>query len=599
REEKVSTRESMKACCSYHWRGKLTIIIPLITLPILIYGLVKKEPAYKCMYLVLNMAIFWITECIPLYITSLFPVVFLPLFGILNSDAVCRLFLTDTLIMFLGGLVVALAVEYSNLNTRIALGTILLVGCSIRRLHFGIIMVTVLISMWLSNSATTAMMCPIVKAVLNEMNSQSVFEVYMSQEEEPVEEGDSPHPSKISMAFYFGIAYSSTIGGCGTLIGTGTNLTFKGLYETRFPHSKEKVDFPIFMAYAMPLVTMANAILVFITLQITHMGLLRPKSKVGQEIARGSVKKDVVKRVVSERYDELGPWTCHEIQVLIVFLVMIALLLTHKPGFMKGWADIINAKNIGSSTPVMLSVFILFALPTQYTFFKYCCGSAPFTGRTMDACLSWVYVHRQMPWGLCFLLGMFRLAFNVCMYGILQNGVFIRVGGGFSLAEGSRASGMAKLLGDSMSFVSGLHEYLVVAIALAFSFFCTTFASNVAICNILIPVYCELVSYIYISIYMNITIIYYELSVFQALAIKMHPLLLTLPSMLAISMSYFLPVSTPPNAIVCAYANIKTKYLALAGIMPTVWGFLMLWVNALTWGMVVFPATREFPDWAK
>ncbi|TDG46950.1 hypothetical protein AWZ03_006654 [Drosophila navojoa] len=75
--------------------------------------------------------------------------------------------------MFLGGLFVALAVEYSNLHQRIALGTILVVGCSPRRLHFGLSMVTCFISFWISNSAATAMMCPIVKAILMEMDAVS------------------------------------------------------------------------------------------------------------------------------------------------------------------------------------------------------------------------------------------------------------------------------------------------------------------------------------------------------------------------------------------------------------------------------------------
>ncbi|XP_034487736.1 protein I'm not dead yet 2-like [Drosophila innubila] len=551
--EKVSTGQSLKKCCAFHWRGKASILIPLLTLPILIYGFSKNSSEFKCMYLVINMALFWITECIPLYLTSVFPVIFLPLFGILSSEVVCSFYFTDTLVMFLGGLIIALAIEYSNLHQRIALGTILLVGCSPRRLHFGLVMVTCFISLWISNSAATAMMCPIVKAVLNEMEGQNIFAVYMTQEEEPVEEGEKPHPSMISLAFYFGISYASTIGGCGTLIGTGTNLTFKGLYETRFPNSKEKVDFPIFMAYSIPIVVIVNVILLFLSLQMTHMGLFRKNSKIGQEVKKGTENQGVVKTVVTQRYKELGPWTCHEIQVAIMFTLMVVLLFTRKPGFMTGWGDFLNAKAIGSSAPVFLPLAILFALPTQYTFWKYCCGSAPFTGRTMDACISWVYIHKHTPWGLCFLLG-----------------------GGFAIAEGSKASGMAKMLGDSLSFVSSLPTFLVVGLTLIVSLFCTAFASNVAICNILIPIFCEM-----------------------ALAIKVHPLLLTLPSMLAISMAYHLPVSTPPNAIVCGYASIKTKYLAVAGILPTIWALVCLWLNAMTWGLLIYPGCKEFPSWAK
>ncbi|XP_034487735.1 protein I'm not dead yet 2-like isoform X2 [Drosophila innubila] len=420
-------------------------------------------------------------------------------------------------------------------------------------LHFGLVVVTAFLSMWMSNSATTAMMCPIVKAILNELDNQKVFTVYKTQEEEPVEEGEKPHPSTISMAFYFGVAYAASIGGCGTLIGTGTNLTFKGLYETRFPDSKEEVDFPIFMAYSIPLPVIVNTLLLYLSLQITHMGLFRGNSKIGQEVKKAAENKDVLRKIVKDRYKELGKWKCHEIQVAVTFTVMVLILVFAKPGFMTGWEEALKMKAVSSSAIVFLAIGILFALPTQYTFLKYCCGSAPFTGRSMDACISWTFIHNNMPWGLCFLIG-----------------------GGFALAEGSIKSGLAKMLGDSMSFLSSFPSGLVVGMAITMGVMCTAFSSNVAVCNILIPVFCEM-----------------------ALAIKVHPLLLTLPPTLAMSFAFHLPVSTPPNAIACSYAGIKTKYLALAGILPTIWGIILLWVNALTWGLVVFPGTKEFPEWAK
>ncbi|EDW38303.1 GL12087 [Drosophila persimilis] len=550
--EKIPAKRSLGKCCALHWRGKATVLMPLLTLPLLIHGILDDEPAFRCMYLVSNMALFWITEAIPLYLTSLFPVVFLPLFDILGSDQVCKLYFSDTVVMFIGGLIIALAIEYSNLHQRIAMKTILLVGCSPRRLHFGLVMVTCFISLWISNSAATAMMCPIVKAVLSELDSQNIFTVYKSQEEEPMEEGDPPHPSTISMAFYFGVAYASTIGGCGTLIGTGTNLTFKGLYDTRFPKSKTQIDFPIFMAYAIPIVVIVNVLLLYFSLQVTHMGLFRGKSQTGLEVKRGTEGQAVVKTVIKARHQELGPMTCHEIQVTVLFILMVFLLFTRKPGFVTGWGDFLNAQKIGSGPPVWLPVMLLFALPTQYTFFKYCCGKPPFTGQSMDALLSWIYIHRNTPWGLCFLLG-----------------------GGFALAEGSKVSGMAKMLGDSLKFASKMPPIVVEGMCILIGLFCTAFSSNVAICNILIPIFSEM-----------------------ALAIKMHPLKLTLPPSLAISMAYHLPVSTPPNAIISGYAGIKTKYLALAGILPTIWAFIVLMLNS-QYGNIIFPESTKFPDWAK
>jgi len=98
------------------------------------------------------------------------------------------------------------------------------------------------------------------------------------------------------------------------------------------------------MAYSIPIVVIVNVLLLYLSLQITHMGLFRKNSKIGQEVKKGTENQNVVKTVVVQRYKELGPWTCHEIQVAIMFTLMVVLLFTRKPGFMTGWGDFLNAK---------------------------------------------------------------------------------------------------------------------------------------------------------------------------------------------------------------------------------------------------------------
>lgn len=104
------------------------------------------------------------------------------------------------------------------------------------------------------------------------------------------------------------------------------------------------MEFVNFMVYAMPLIVIVNTFLVYFTLQITHMGLCQPNSYIGRQIAEGDSQKGVVKKRMKEAYKELGPITCHEIQVILAFVLMITLLITRNPGFFPGWATFLNAK---------------------------------------------------------------------------------------------------------------------------------------------------------------------------------------------------------------------------------------------------------------
>eukprot|EP00099_Drosophila_melanogaster_P000504 NP_001027201.1 I'm not dead yet 2, isoform B [Drosophila melanogaster] len=540
-------------CCIFHWRGKASIIIPLITLPILIYGFQTDMAEFKCLWLIVTMALLWITETLPIYVTALFPLVFCPLLGLVNASIVCKQYFTDTIVVFLGGLIVALGIEYSNLHTRIALRVIRIVGGSPRRLFVGLMSVSTFMGLWISNSAGTAMMCPIVKALVNELDTNKIFPVYMTQEEEPVEEGEPPHPSKITVAFYAGIAYASSIGGLGTLIGTGTNLVFRGIYTERFPTSTVEITFANFMFYSIPLMVIVNVTLVIIAFLITHMGLFRPNSKTGKIIAEANTNRKLMEDVLRQRHIDLGPMSCHEIQMAIAFAFMIVLLITRKPGFVPGWSDLINRKVVGSASGLSFIVLLIFALPTQYTFFKYCCGKGPFTAQAIDAILSWEYVLRNIPWGLLFLLG-----------------------GGFALAVASRETGLNIMISKAMQVLIGLPNIVVQSITFVLANFFSAFNANVVVANIVLPILCEM-----------------------SLALELHPLILTLPACLGISMVYFLPVSTPPNAIVTQYAHIKTKYFACCGIVPTIIGISVALVNTNTWGLIIFPESKSFPDWAK
>ncbi|XP_062550594.1 protein I'm not dead yet-like [Armigeres subalbatus] len=534
-----------------YWRVLVLIATP--SLAALVF-LVDTSPAYRCMFVVLMMAIFWITEALPLPITSLIPVVLFPLLGILDTDRTCMMYMRETLLMFMGGIFLALAIEHCNLHKRIALKVICSIGCSQRKLNFGLLSVTMFVSMWISNTATVAMMCPIMKAVLEELESQGLCQMYIKGKPDDAEKhsNEIPVPSRITICYYTGAAYAASIGGCGTLLGTGTNLTYKGIYENRFPEGNT-IDFFRFTIFNTPGMLLGT-FLVWIYLQVVYMGMFRPKSKAAQESNISKEGEVIAHGVIMNRYGELGPITSHEISVAILFLTSIALFFTRKPGFTTGWADLLPEKKIQDATPAIFTLIALFIFPANWQWLNFLKINPTYlpTQRT-PSLITWKYINDKTPWSLIFLLG-----------------------GGFALAEGGKASGMSEMIGQWLSVLKHLPLLLLLFIVCFVVQILTEFASNVAICNIVLPVMAEM-----------------------SLAIELHPLYLMLPVAISCSYAFMMPVGTPPLALVAGLGHIQTKDLMKAGVGVKVIMLLIIWGIFPIYGPLVYPEINEFPQWAR
>lgn len=285
------------------------------------------------------MIVFWVLEILPVQITSLFPLIFFPIFNIVTVDRICSVYMNSANLVFFGGLCLAIAIEHSKIHQRIALVAIDKIGCSLLRLNFILMLITMFISMWIVNTAACAMMCPICRAIIDELQSEGLIKIF--HDKEPNDE-EPPKPTDITISMYLGLAYGATIGGVGTLIGTGTNLVYKGIFEGRFPDAPQ-VDFLKWMLFSVPLMLLMNY-LTYLSLQVLYLGYLRPKSEASKKYTLPKESQQIVQRVVGQKLKELGPLTSHEISIFVFFIAAIALFCTRSPGIFVGWADLMPEK---------------------------------------------------------------------------------------------------------------------------------------------------------------------------------------------------------------------------------------------------------------
>ncbi|XP_014218929.1 protein I'm not dead yet-like [Copidosoma floridanum] len=521
-----------------YWKTLVVVIWPLILMPLVI---LNNEQKYRCLFVVALMSVYWVTEVIPLPITGLLPIVLYPLLGVMDTEDTCKCYMNDTTMMFVGSLVIALAIEHSGLHMRVAFVIIKFIGCGHRKLSLGLFLVTMFISMWISNTAATAMMLPIVETVLMELEAQGLGKMFVQDEDED-EDSESPkRPTKLTMGYYLAIAYASSIGGIGTLVGTGTNLTLKGIYESTFPKSPG-INFAAWMVYAVP-VMIIMGLLTWLWLQVMYMGLFRPSSREAKAIDIGDEGEKIAASVIEAKHKELGPVTWHESCIGILFVTILMLWFFRKPDFINGWPKFITTKDVKDSTAAVGLIILMFVLPSRLDFLSaFSSDPNKRPKKRSPGLMCWKLIMKKMHWGLIFVLG-----------------------GGFAIATGSRLSQLSDTLGHALVFLQKMNFLAILAVVCLFAETVTELTSNVAVANIILPVLADM-----------------------AKAIKIHPLYLMVPAALGCSFSFHLPVGTPPNAIVSAAAKIKTKDFVIAGIGPSLITAVVVPLSFATWGVYAF-----------
>ena len=290
------------------------------------------------------MAIWWISEAIPIAATALLPIVLFPVLRVMTTAETTSAYGNHLIYLFMGGFLIAVTMQKWNLHRRIAMHTIQLIGTSPDRMVLGFMLATALLSMWISNTATAMMMLPIAMAVIGEVDQLK------SEGEGGTQR--SGNTSNFGICLMLGIAYSASIGGVATLVGTPPNAILAGMAEQIYGLS---IGFAGWMAFGLPLSVVMFVITWYYLTRIAYPLNEKVKNK-EKEVENPASGQDPV---ISDELARLGKISRQERQVLTVFL------LVSSAWILRG---IINAPALSMVTDAsiaMAGALLLFIIPSD------------------------------------------------------------------------------------------------------------------------------------------------------------------------------------------------------------------------------------------
>jgi sodium-dependent dicarboxylate transporter 2/3/5 len=346
--------------------------------------------------------IWWVTEAMPIEATSLLPIVLFPSLGAMDMKSTTFHYAHPLIFLFLGGFMLAIAISHWNLHKRMALNIIGFLGTNPRKLILGFMVATGFLSMWISNTASTLMMVPIGLSVIINMPSEKNF----------------------AKALLLSIAYSASIGGMATLIGTPPNIVFAGVIKDTFGVT---IDFVSWMMIGLPF-SMAMIFLAWVV--ITRLAF-----KISSNENGGG-------ETISQKLQELGKMSLQEKRVLLVFVLTAFSWISRK------YLLNIFIPNLNDTIIAIISGLALFLIPD---------GKG---GRLID----WKMM-QSIPWGILLLFG-----------------------SGLSIANAFVQTDLAYWIGEHLNQFSHIHLFLLILVVATTVNFMTEITSNIATASMVLPI---------------------------------------------------------------------------------------------------------------
>lgn len=312
--------------------------------------------AWQVICMAIFMLVWWVTEAVPLPVTALLPMLCLPLMGISSMRDAAAPYASPIVFLFMGGFMIALAMETWSLHRRIALNIVRLTGVNANGIILGFMLATAALSMWISNTATTVMMLPIALSVIDLLTRNR----------------GSDYPKQginfFALSMMLGIAYAANIGGTATLIGTPPNVVFAGYIRETYDI---EVSFARWMIMGVPFAVLLIAITYLLIVKVLY------PNRLGEfKGAKELIEREVV---------ELGPMSTGERRTLIIFLTTALAWI-----FRANINQLFPALGLSDAGIALLATVALFIVPVNFKEERFV--------------LEWRHTEK-LPWGILLLFG--------------------------------------------------------------------------------------------------------------------------------------------------------------------------------------------------
>ncbi len=371
------------------------------------------------------MAIWWFTEAVGLAVTALLPVLLMPILGIADAKLVANQYTDSIIFLFIGGFMIAFAIEKWDLHKRIAVKILSVVGTKPSSILLGVMLSAYLISNWISNTATTMMLFSAVLALILET------EKYIESDK---------HKKQFAAALLLGLAYSATIGGMATPVGTPPNMYFFKAYKESFPDNNDLN----FLKWAM------------IGFPLSFLFLVSTFFILSKYYFDKTMKINLTKDFFKENYKSLGKSSYEEKCVFGIFVACVLLWFTRADvdfGSFKyqGWNHLFKeSKFVDDSIVAVAAALFLFLIPSKKI--KH------------EALLTWDDAKK------------------------IRYDIILMFGSGFALAYGFEVSGLSNWLANSLKILQGVNPFFVIVGICTVVCIISEFASNIASIQLAIPV---------------------------------------------------------------------------------------------------------------